>query len=105
MAGIRSVRTCCWLDDDPRTVAAGERTAWTGVPAGHKFNNVQTWDITAAVSAAFFGTGQHGLGWALPNVDQAGRRWLETETRGTLRRTLRVMVGEFGRSPKINPAG
>jgi hypothetical protein len=79
-------------------------TAWTGVPQGHKFNNVQTWDMHGGGLGGIFGTGQHGLGWALPNVDQAVSALLvDLETRGMLRRTLVVMVGEFGRSPKINP--
>jgi Protein of unknown function (DUF1501) len=77
-------------------------TAWTGVPPGHKFNNVQTWDMHGEGLGSIFDKGQHGLGWALPNVDQAVSALLEDlETRGLLRNTLVVMVGEFGRSPLI----
>jgi hypothetical protein len=53
-----------------------------------------------------FGTGAFGLGWALPNLDQAVSALLEDlEMRGRLGNTLVVLVGEFGRSPKITKAG
>jgi membrane-anchored protein YejM (alkaline phosphatase superfamily) len=49
-----------------------------------------------------FGTGAFGLGWALPKVDQAVSALLEDlELRGLLDNTLVVMVGEFGRTPRI----
>lgn len=81
-------------------------TAWTGVPAGQKFNNVQTWDMHGGGLGGIFGTGQHGLSWALPNVDQAVSALLEDlEIRGMLRDTLVVMVGEFGRTPNIGKNG
>ncbi len=77
-------------------------TAWTGVPPGHKFNNVQTWDMHGGGLGGIFDVGQHGLGWALPVVDQAVSALLvDLETRGLLGNTLVVMVGEFGRSPTI----
>jgi hypothetical protein len=89
-----------------RLIEAGVRlvsvTAWTGVPPGQKFNNVQTWDMHGGGLGGIFGTGQHGLGWALPNVDQAVSALLEDlEQRGLLEDTLVVMVGEFGRSPTV----
>jgi hypothetical protein len=89
-----------------RLIEAGVRmvsvTAWTGVPAGQKFNNVQTWDMHGGGLGGIFGKGQHGLGWALPNVDQAVSALLEDlEQRGLLENTLVVMVGEFGRSPTV----
>jgi uncharacterized protein (DUF1501 family) len=77
-------------------------TAWTGVPPGQKFNNVQTWDMHGGGLGGIFDKGQHGLGWALPNVDQAVSALLEDlELRGLLQETLVVMVGEFGRTPTI----
>src|SRR5439155_9535811 len=95
-----------------RLVEAGTRlvsvTAWTGVPPGEKFRNVQTWDMhgDGAGLGSIFGTGGFGLGWALPNVDQSvSALLLDLETRGLLENTLVVMVGEFGRSPKIVKAG
>lgn len=95
-----------------RLIEAGVRlvsvTAWAGLPPGERFRNVQTWDMhgTGAGLGSIFGTGAFGLGWALPNVDQAVSALLEDlELRGLLDSTLVVMVGEFGRSPRISGAG
>jgi uncharacterized protein (DUF1501 family) len=95
-----------------RLIQAGVRlvsvTAWTGTPPGERFRNVQTWDMhgTGAGLGSIFGTGAFGLGWALPNLDQAVSALLEDlEVRGLLDSTLVVMVGEFGRSPRITGAG
>ena len=60
-----------------RLIEAGMRlvsvTAWTGLPPGEKFRNVQTWDMhgNGAGLGSIFGTGHFGLGWALPRVDEA----------------------------------
>ena len=52
------------------------------------------------------GSALFGLGWALPNVDQAVSALLEDlELRGLLDSTLVVLVGEFGRAPRIVRAG
>jgi hypothetical protein len=95
-----------------RLVEAGVRlvsvTAWTGLPPGEKFRNVQTWDMhgNGAALGSIFGTGHFGLGWALPRVDQAVSALLEDlELRGLMESTLVVMVGEFGRSPRVVNAG
>ncbi len=95
-----------------RLIEAGVRlvsvTAWTGLPPGEKFRNVQTWDMhgNGAALGSIFGTGHFGLGWALPRVDEAVSALLEDlEVRGLLDTTLVVMVGEFGRSPKVVNAG
>jgi hypothetical protein len=95
-----------------RLIEAGVRlvsvTAWTGLPPGERFRNVQTWDMhgTGAGLGSIFGTGHFGLGWALPRVDEAVSALLEDlEVRGLLETTLVVMVGEFGRSPRIGGAG
>jgi hypothetical protein len=95
-----------------RLIEAGTRlvsvTAWTGVPPGEKFRNVQTWDMhgTPAGLGSSFGTGHFGLGWALPRVDEAVSALLDDlDTRGLLESTLVVLVGEFGRTPKINNDG
>ncbi|OAI48142.1 hypothetical protein AYO44_07735 [Planctomycetaceae bacterium SCGC AG-212-F19] len=80
--------------------------AWTGVPPGDKFNNVQTWDMHGGGLGGIFGKGQHGLGWALPNTDQAVSALLaDLADRGLLDQTLVVMVGEFGRSPNMSGTG
>jgi len=97
-----------------RLIEAGTRlvsvTAWTGNPPGEKFVNVQTWDMHGPGAAAYigsiFGTGSFGLGWALPRVDEAVSALLtDLEDRGLLETTLVVMVGEFGRTPRISNLG
>src|SRR5204862_8262092 len=95
-----------------RLIESGVRlvsvTAWAGLPPGERFRNVQTWDMhgQGAGLGSIFGRGAFGLGWALPNVDQAVSALLEDlEVRGLLDDTLVVMVGEFGRSPKVVKAG
>ena len=95
-----------------RLIEAGVRlvsvTAWTGLPPGERFRNVQTWDMhgDGAGLGSIFGRGAFGLGWALPRVDEAVAALLgDLEQRGLLKRTLVVMVGEFGRSPKVVRAG
>ncbi|HWG45311.1 MAG TPA: DUF1501 domain-containing protein [Gemmataceae bacterium] len=95
-----------------RLIEAGVRlvsvTAWTGLPPGEKFRNVQTWDMhgNGAGLGSIFGTGHFGLGWALPRVDESVSALLEDlRDRGLLDSTLVVMVGEFGRSPKVSNAG
>jgi hypothetical protein len=95
-----------------RLIEAGVRlvsvTAWTGLPPGEKFRNVQTWDMhgNGAGLGSIFGTGHFGLGWALPRLDEAVAALLEDlEIRGLLETTLVVVVGEFGRSPKVSGAG
>jgi hypothetical protein len=95
-----------------RLIEAGTRlvsvTAWTGTPPGEKFRNVQTWDMhgDGAGLGSIFGKGAFGLGWALPNLDQAVAALLEDlAVRGLLDSTLVVLVGEFGRSPRIVKAG
>ena len=95
-----------------RLIEAGVRlvsvTAWCGTPLGERFRNVQTWDMhgDGAGLGSIFGRGAFGLGWALPNLDQAVSALLEDlDLRGLLESTLVVMVGEFGRSPRIVRAG
>jgi len=91
-----------------RLIEAGVRlvsvTAWTGLPPGEQFRNVQTWDMhgNGAGLGSIFGNGAFGLGWALPRVDEALSALLEDlQFRGLLESTLVVMVGEFGRTPRI----
>ena len=96
-----------------RLVEAGTRlvnvTAWCGLAEGEKFTNVQTWDMHGPVAAhigSIFGTGSYGLGFALPRIDQSVSALLDDlAERGLLDSTLVVMVGEFGRSPKVTNQG
>jgi hypothetical protein len=53
-----------------------------------------------------FGTGSYGMGWCLPRLDEALSALLvDLEERGLLERTLVVVAGEFGRTPRINASG
>jgi hypothetical protein len=97
-----------------RLIEAGVRlvsvTAWTGNPPGERFVNVQTWDMHGPGAAPYigsiFGTGSYGLGWALPCVDEALSALLtDLEDRGLLDSTLVVLVGEFGRTPRVSNLG
>lgn len=97
-----------------RLIEAGVRmvnvVAWTGNPPGEKFVNVQTWDMHGPGAASYigsiFGAGSYGLGWALPRVDEALSALLnDLDDRGLLEQTLVVMVGEFGRAPRISNLG
>jgi hypothetical protein len=95
-----------------RLIEAGVRlvsvTAWAGTPPTEKFRNVQTWDMHGEGPGlgSIFGKGAYGLGWALPRVDEAVSALLEDlELRGLLESTLVVMVGEFGRTPRVSGNG
>lgn len=97
-----------------RLIESGVRlvsvTAWCGLADGEKFTNVQTWDMHGPSAAAhlgsIFGNGSYGLGFALPRVDQSVSALLDDlSDRGLLETTLVVLVGEFGRSPKITNQG
>jgi uncharacterized protein (DUF1501 family) len=96
-----------------RLIEAGVRlvtvVAFTGVPPGQKFKNVQTWDMHGVLYKPddnIFGSSAYGLSWALPNVDQAVSALLDDLTdRRLLDSTLVAMVGEFGRTPKVNKRG
>jgi hypothetical protein len=97
-----------------RLVEAGVRlvsvNAWAGVPReGEGFvyspSFTQGWDHHGAAvqKCGIFSTGQFGLGLVLPRFDQALSALLEDlGERGLLERTLVVVVGEFGRTPKIS---
>jgi hypothetical protein len=95
-----------------RLIEAGVRivtvNAWVGLPEDKKLVTVpqisQGWDHHGAASqkCGIFSNGQFGLGHVLPRFDQAVAALLEDlEQRGLLNQTLVVVVGEFGRTPKI----
>ncbi|AMV27320.1 hypothetical protein VT84_23170 [Gemmata sp. SH-PL17] len=95
-----------------RLIEAGTRlvsvTAWTGLPPGEAFRNVQTWDMhgTGPGLGSIFGSTAFGLSWALPRVDEAVSALLgDLEDRGLLETTLVVLVGEFGRTPRVSGEG
>jgi hypothetical protein len=94
-----------------RLIEAGVRlvsvVAWMGTSPHDKKNNLQTWDMHGGPGlGSMFGTGTLGLGWALPCLDEAVSALLEDlQVRGLLESTLVVVVGEFGRTPQIDPHG
>jgi uncharacterized protein (DUF1501 family) len=90
-----------------RLIEAGTRlvgvVAWTGLAPGDKFLSLETWDMHGNAGISIFGNGWNGLGWALPCADQAVASLLEDlRDRGLLDTTLVVLVGEFGRTPRIS---
>jgi uncharacterized protein (DUF1501 family) len=92
-----------------RLIEAGVRlvgvVGWTGLAPGDKFLSVETWDMHGN-GTPIFGTGWNSMGWAAPRLDEALPALLEDlEVRGLLDSTLVVVVGEFGRTPKIDPGG
>lgn len=93
-----------------RLIEAGVRlvsvVAWCGLAPGDKFLSVETWDMHGNAGIDIFGKGWNGLGWALPCCDQAVSALLEDlHLRGLLDDTLVVLVGEFGRTPRISRGG
>ena len=50
-----------------------------------------------------FGNGSYGMGWCLPCLDEGlSALLIDLRERGLLERTLVVVAGEFGRTPRIN---
>lgn len=90
-----------------RLIEAGVRlvnvVAWTGLAPNEKFMSVETWDMHGNAGIDIFGNGWNGLGWALPRCDEAVAALLEDlDQRGLLESTLVVLVGEFGRTPRVS---
>ncbi len=90
-----------------RLIEAGVRlvnvVAWTGLAPSDKFVSIETWDMHGNAGIDIFGSGWNGLGWALPKCDEAVSALLDDlAVRGLLESTLVVLVGEFGRTPRIS---
>jgi len=90
-----------------RLIEAGVRlvgvVAWCGLKAGEKFVSTETWDMHGNAGVSIFDDGWNGLGFALPRCDNAVAMLLDDlHERGLLDTTLVVLVGEFGRTPKIS---
>lgn len=90
-----------------RLVEAGVRlvnvVAWCGLAQHEKFISVETWDMHGNAGIDIFGNGWNGLGWALPICDTGVSALLDDlQQRGLLDSTLVVLVGEFGRTPRIS---
>ena len=80
---------------------------WTGSAPGQTGGGppASSWDMHGSEMGMgnAFGNGSYGMGWCLPCLDQ-GLSALLTDLvdRGLLERTLVVVMGEFGRTPRIN---
>ncbi|MFQ5731417.1 MAG: DUF1501 domain-containing protein [Planctomycetaceae bacterium] len=82
---------------------------WTG-PAPGKGGGPpsSSWDMHGGHMGMgnAFGTGSYGMGWCLPRLDEGLSALLsDLKERGLLDSTLVVVMGEFGRSPKIQTKG
>ena len=80
---------------------------WTGPAAGQQGGGPpsSSWDMHGAEMGMgnAFGNGSYGMGWCLPVLDAAlSALLIDLEERGLLKSTLVVVVGEFGRTPRIN---
>jgi hypothetical protein len=80
---------------------------WTGPAPGQAGGGPpsSSWDMHGGEMGmgSAFGTGSYGMGWCLPVLDRALSALLDDlKDRGLLDRTLVVVTGEFGRTPRIN---
>ncbi len=85
-------------------------TGWTGPSpqGGGGSSGISSWDMHGGHMGMgnAFGTGSYGMGWSLPRLDEALAALItDLHERGLLERTLVVVIGEFGRSPRINTQG
>jgi hypothetical protein len=85
-------------------------TGWTGPSpqGGGGASGISSWDMHGGHMGMgnAFGTGSYGMSWCLPVLDEALSALLtDLDERGLLERTLVVVLGEFGRSPKIQTQG
>jgi hypothetical protein len=83
---------------------------WTGPAPGDKGTGPpsSSWDMHGGEMGMgnAFGTGSYGMGWCLPRLDEAlSALLIDLRERGLLERTLVVVTGEFGRTPRINEVG
>jgi hypothetical protein len=80
---------------------------WTGPAPGQTGGGppASSWDMHGSEMGMgnAFGTGSYGMGWCLPCLDEGLSALLtDLRERGLLERTLVVVAGEFGRTPRIN---
>jgi hypothetical protein len=85
-------------------------SGWTG-PSPQRdggVSGISSWDMHGGHMGMgnAFGGGSYGMGWCLPVLDEALSALIsDLHERGLLERTLVVVVGEFGRSPRIQTQG
>jgi hypothetical protein len=80
---------------------------WTGPAPGQAGGGppASSWDMHGSEMGMgnAFGNGSYGMGWCLPCLDQGlSALLIDLRERGLLERTLVVVAGEFGRTPRIN---
>jgi len=80
---------------------------WTGSAPGQTGGGppASSWDMHGSEMGMgnAFGTGPYGMGWCLPCLDQGLSALLtDLRDRGMMENTLVVVMGEFGRTPRIN---
>jgi uncharacterized protein DUF1501 len=80
---------------------------WTGSAPGQTGGGppASSWDMHGSEMGMgnAFGNGSYGMGWCLPCLDEGLSALLvDLRDRGLLERTLVVVMGEFGRTPRIN---
>jgi hypothetical protein len=84
---------------------------WTGPSPSQTQNNgppSSSWDMHGGEMGMgnAFGTGSYGMGWCQPVLDTGLSALFEDlADRGLLQSTLVVVMGEFGRTPRINQNG
>ena len=78
---------------------------WTGkAPGEGNGPPSSSWDMHGGNMGMgdAFGNGSYGMGWCLPRLDEALSALLtDLKDRGMLESTLVVVLGEFGRTPKV----
>ncbi|MFO0822630.1 MAG: DUF1501 domain-containing protein [Gemmataceae bacterium] len=85
-------------------------SGWVGPSpqGGGGSSGISSWDMHGGHMGMgnAFGNGTYGMSWCLPRLDEALASLItDLHDRGLLERTLVVVVGEFGRSPKIQTQG
>jgi hypothetical protein len=80
---------------------------WTGSAPGQAGGGppASSWDMHGSEMGMgnAFGNGSYGMGWCLPCLDEGlSALFTDLRDRGLLERTLVVVMGEFGRTPRIN---
>jgi hypothetical protein len=83
---------------------------WTGISPNEKLGGPpsSSWDMHGGQMGMgnAFSTGSYGMGFCLPRLDEALSALLtDLHERGLLERTLVVVMGEFGRTPRITNSG
>jgi hypothetical protein len=93
-AGASCVTVSGWVGPSPK--------------GGGGASGISSWDMHGGHMGMgnAFGDGTYGMSWCLPVLDEALAALItDLHERGLLERTLVVVVGEFGRSPKIQTQG